>query len=65
MPELTVAQAYRLDPRFGWLWYLGASRPVTSLAGVRLAREVELKAFAEKTWATLGKPRILPGKFQR
>ena len=37
MPELTVAQAYALDARFGWLWYLGASRPVRTRLGVRFA----------------------------
>jgi len=39
MAELTVAQAYRLDPRFGWLWFLGASRPVRHRAGVRFIGE--------------------------
>lgn len=35
---LTVAQAHRIDPRFAWLWDLGASRPVRSRAGVRFAQ---------------------------
>lgn len=39
MPELTVAQAYALDKRFGWIWYLGASRPVRNKLGVRFIGE--------------------------
>jgi len=39
MPELTVAQAFALDARFGWLWYLGASRPVRTQLGVRFLGE--------------------------
>ncbi|HWN86356.1 MAG TPA: hypothetical protein VNN99_14425 [Vicinamibacterales bacterium] len=38
MAELTVAQAYAFDKRLGWLWFLGASRPVRSRAGVRFAQ---------------------------
>jgi hypothetical protein len=39
MPELTVAQAYALDARFGWLWYLGATRRVRTALGVRFIGE--------------------------
>jgi len=75
MPELTVAQAYRLDPRFGWLWALGASRPVRHRAGVRFIGEpwrtnygrtmrgqgVKWSdKFAEKPGEIPGKPLVRP-----
>jgi hypothetical protein len=38
-PEITVAQAYAVDERWGWLWYLGSVRFVRNKLGVRFVGE--------------------------